>query len=99
MYNSGLCPQGGAVRTLWEMWLLFEEGHRSLGASYLSRNEDSYNAYFFTLTYNDENLPTDRQLDKTHLQDFFRSLRKKWKGIRYWAIGEYGSEKGRRHRS
>lgn len=59
--------------------------------------EDSSSAYFFTLTYNDENLPPNRQLDKTHLQDFFRSLRKKHKGIRYFAIGEYGTQMGRPH--
>lgn len=59
--------------------------------------EYSSSAYFLTLTYDEEHLPLDRQLNKSHLQDFFRSLRKKNPGIRYFAVGEYGTEKGRPH--
>lgn len=44
---------------------------------------------FVTLTYNNENLPADGSLDKSHLQKFFKRLRKKTR-FRYFACGEYG---------
>jgi len=44
---------------------------------------------FITLTYNNENLPSDGSLDKSHLQKFFKRLRKKV-SFRYFAAGEYG---------
>lgn len=54
---------------------------------------------FLTLTYNDENLPTDRSVHKEHVQKFVRSLRKRGlqKKIRYFACGEYGELKQRPH--
>lgn len=54
-------------------------------------------AHFVTLTYAEEHLPKDGQLCKRDLQLFIKSLRKKNKGIRYHAIGEYGSDYGRPH--
>ncbi len=47
---------------------------------------------FITLTYNDENLPYDRSLVKSHFQKFMKKLRKKYpeKKIRYYQCGEYG---------
>lgn len=59
--------------------------------------EYSSAAHFLTLTYSDEFLPTDGQLCKRDLQDFMRSLRKRNPGIRYFAVGEYGTERGRPH--
>ncbi|AXH76524.1 MAG: replication initiator protein [Microviridae sp.] len=64
--------------------------------------EYSSSARFITLTYNDESLSYDVRtrepvLVKQHLQSFMRSLRKKNPGIRYFAIGEYGTEGGRPH--
>lgn len=54
---------------------------------------------FITLTYDDENLPADFSLDKTHLQKFFKRLRKHYQPqkIRYYACGEYGDETHRPH--
>lgn len=52
---------------------------------------------FITLTYNNENLPKDSSLDKTHVQKFLKRLRKRLevhkKKIRYFGCGEYGDVK------
>ncbi len=47
---------------------------------------------FITLTYDDEHLPYDRSLVKSHFQKFMKRLRKKYqeKKIRYYQCGEYG---------
>ncbi len=47
---------------------------------------------FITLTYDDEHLPHDRSLVKSHFQKFMKRLRKKYteKKIRYYQCGEYG---------
>lgn len=56
-----------------------------------------YNS-FITLTFNEENLPSDRSIKKEHLQKFFKRLRKKLDiPIRYFACGEYGEKSGRPH--
>jgi len=54
---------------------------------------------FCTLTYTDSNLPTDRKIDKTHLQLFLKRLRERYspKKLRYFATGEYGSKTERPH--
>jgi hypothetical protein len=54
---------------------------------------------FITLTYNNENLPTDHSLDKTHFQKFMKRLRKKFTGqtIRFYHCGEYGEKNNRPH--
>jgi hypothetical protein len=54
---------------------------------------------FITLTYNNENLPKDRNIEKKELQKFFKRLRNHTgkEGIRYYACGEYGDQKGRPH--
>lgn len=44
---------------------------------------------FITLTYDDEHLPKDRSLDKSHWQKFAKRLRKK-SAFRYFHCGEYG---------
>lgn len=45
---------------------------------------------FFTLTYNDENIPFDGSLNKDELQKFFKMLRKDITPVKYFACGEYG---------
>lgn len=52
---------------------------------------------FLTLTYDDNHLPVDRQIDKRHLQLFFKRLRKSGLKFRYFACGEYGSQTRRPH--
>jgi len=49
---------------------------------------------FVTLTYSDPAPPT---LNKKHLQDFFKRLRKAGETIRYFACGEYGTQTNRPH--
>jgi hypothetical protein len=54
---------------------------------------------FVTLTYNDEHLPANKSLDKTHFQKFMKRLRKHFddKQIRYFHCGEYGERLSRPH--
>ena len=52
-----------------------------------------YNS-FVTLTFNNENLPEDGSINKKHLQDFMRKLRRNNDHpIRYFGCGEYGDHK------
>lgn len=50
-------------------------------------------SHFITLTYNNQNIPDDWSLDKTHFQKFIKRLRKSQPGnkIRYYHAGEYGN--------
>lgn len=51
-----------------------------------------------TLTYNDENLPSNGSLVKRDLQLFMKRLRKEFgNGIRFYACGEYGENTKRPH--
>lgn len=52
---------------------------------------------FITLTYDNEHLPKDLSLDKTHLQKFIKRYRKQYGKIRYLACGEYGTQTKRPH--
>lgn len=53
---------------------------------------------FITLTYNNQNLPKNGSLDKTHFQKFMKRLRKNTgKKIRYFMCGEYGKKVSRPH--
>ncbi len=53
---------------------------------------------FITLTYNNNNIPRDGSLDKSHFQDFIKRLRKNNKHkIRYYMCGEYGEKLTRPH--
>lgn len=54
---------------------------------------------FITLTYNDDHLPSNGSLDKTHFQKFLKRLRKSIypQKLRYYHCGEYGDEGGRPH--
>ena len=51
---------------------------------------------FVTLTYDDDHLPSNHKLNKKHLQDFIKRLRKV-SPFRYFAVGEYGSKTHRPH--
>ena len=56
------------------------------------------NNCFVTLTYNDENLPANGSLDKTHFVKFMKRLRKRYgNGIRFFQCGEYGDNFCRPH--
>jgi len=52
---------------------------------------------FITLTYDDEHLPSQGSLDYSHLQKFWKRLRKALGPLRYYAVGEYGDETNRPH--
>lgn len=57
---------------------------------------------FVTLTYNEENLPDDNSLDKKHVQDFIKRVKKHFKStkenpIRQTYCGEYGENTRRPH--
>lgn len=54
---------------------------------------------FITLTFNDQHLPANNELQKSTLTLFLKRLRKRTepKRFRYFAIGEYGDKKGRAH--
>lgn len=59
----------------------------------------SHGAHFVTLTYDQGHWPTNGSLDKKHLQDYLKRLRKKdgTNQIRYYGVGEYGTRSGRPH--
>lgn len=57
----------------------------------------SSSAFFLTLTYNDEHLPEGGELSLYDLQTFIKRLRKENPGIRYFAVGEYGTDLDRPH--
>jgi len=54
---------------------------------------------YVTLTYNDENLPSNNSLSKREAQLFLKRLRKEIEPIKikYFLCGEYGEEYGRCH--
>lgn len=54
---------------------------------------------FITLTYDDEQLPSDQSLNVKHFQKFIKRLRKKYSNrtIRYFHCGEYGDLNNRPH--
>lgn len=67
----------------------------SLRLSHEARVSDS--GCFITLTYDDSHLPAGSELCKRDLQLFFKRLRHHTPSIRYFAVGEYGTLKGRPH--
>lgn len=91
MYNCGKCS-------------LCRERKRKQWASRMEM-ESLYNksCYFVTLTYDDDNLPlvpgTDfPTLNKLHYKNFLKLIRKKLPcSVRFFGVGEYGSESGRPH--
>lgn len=54
---------------------------------------------FITLTYNEENLPKDKSVNRREVQLFIKRLRKELEPlkIRYFCCGEYGSRRNRPH--
>jgi hypothetical protein len=54
---------------------------------------------FITLTYDEDHLPSDGSLNKSHFQKFMKRLRKKYpsKTIRFYHCGEYGEQNFRPH--
>lgn len=52
---------------------------------------------FVTLTYNQDNLPSDGSISKTHIQLFLKRLRDKYGELRYLLCGEYGDLLSRPH--
>ena len=54
---------------------------------------------FITLTYDEEHLPSDGSLDKSHFQKFMKRLRKRLCGrkISFFHCGEYGDDNLRPH--
>lgn len=52
---------------------------------------------FITLTYNDDQIPDHGSLDYSHLQKFWKRLRKQIGELRYYAVGEYGDKTLRPH--
>ncbi len=53
------------------------------------------NAVFITLTYNDDNLPSDKSVNVRDVQLFIKRLRKYYpdRKLKYFAVSEYGSSK------
>lgn len=52
---------------------------------------------FVTLTYSDDNLPTNNGLDPRHFTLFAKQLRNKMGKFRYLQCGEYGAKRQRPH--
>lgn len=52
---------------------------------------------FVTLTYNDENLPSDLSLSKPDILKFIKNMRYHYGSIRYFLCGEYGDRFDRPH--
>ncbi len=63
--------------------------------------EARYNQWnqFITLTYDDEHLTPDHQLERIHIQNFIRKLRRKYpdRKISHITKGEYGTKNRRPH--
>jgi hypothetical protein len=53
--------------------------------------------HFLTLTYSDDELPSDGSLDYSHFQQFMKNIRKRNSGIRFYMCGEYGELNNRPH--
>lgn len=61
--------------------------------------QTSQKSAFLTLTYNNENLPANKSVDKREVQLFLKKLRKRIQiEIRFFACGEYGDTKTTNHR-
>jgi len=58
----------------------------------------SLNAHFVTLTYSDENIPDHGGVEKSHVQNLMKRLRKLNPiQLRYYLVSEYGTETHRPH--
>lgn len=85
-YGCGRClPCRINRRRIWTARILLEA----------TQYEDNT---FATLTYSDENLPTDLSVSPREIQLFIKRLRKAYPvKFRYFAVGEYGDKSGRPH--
>ncbi|WNK14120.1 MAG: replication initiator protein [Microvirus sp.] len=76
----------------------------------LQEQKNSILSTFLTLTYNEENIPkrSERSIykkdqsqkyipNKSELQRYFKRVRVKEKGLKYYAVAEYGCKLGRPH--
>lgn len=52
---------------------------------------------FITLTFDEQHVPSDGNLDVRHVQLFVKRLRKELGSVRYFFAGEYGGKFGRPH--
>lgn len=84
------------------------ERSRQWAVRMMHEAETSKASCFITLTYDQENLPVDHSLDKTHFQNFMKKLRKEEQRaakklkipppkVRYFHCGEYGEKNMRPH--
>lgn len=85
--------------------------NRSNYLQWLCRKENYYqsklgrSSSFVTLTYDDEHIPLDNNLDRKYMQDFLKRFR--WhlhknyadlfNGFKYFGVGEYGDLSNRMH--
>lgn len=86
----GKCPE--CCKDYYTQWA-------TRGSRELSQWDSSL---FITLTYDDENLPKDKSLNKKHVQDFIKRIKKRMQStkdnpIRQIYCGEYGSQTLRPH--
>lgn len=63
----------------------------------LAENEFHKYAYFITITYDDNHLPSDRLVHKEDIQEFIKSYRRTVSKMRYFVVGEYGDISNRPH--
>lgn len=89
LFHNILCPCGKCIncrRKRQNDWVVRMELER--------QDYDVDKCLFVTLTYSNDNLPSNGLLSKRDLQLFMKRLRKYYppKSIRYFATGEYGSE-------
>lgn len=88
-YNCGYCRNCRINKvSAWTVRLLYE----------LDKWDT---ASFVTLTYNDDNLPSDNSLCPEHLKQFHESLRYRLRDsgrkFKYYSVGEYGDSNHRPH--
>lgn len=86
----GKCPE--CCKDYYSQWA-------TRGSRELSQWDSSV---FITLTYDEDNLPNDRSLNKKHVQDFIKRVKKRFLSssenpIRQVYCGEYGSKTLRPH--
>jgi hypothetical protein len=63
----------------------------------LQEQKNSLLSTFLTLTYNEKTIPDNHQLEKKALQRYFKRVRSENKKLKYYAVGEYGTDNGRPH--
>lgn len=96
-YNYFLVPCGKCIECRLQY-------RREWAIRLLNELKTSDNAYFLTITYNDDNLPLSKSLNKDDIVRFMKSLYKAiyryykdrniktYKDFKYFACGEYGGD-------